>query len=368
MGAWTSCSPGTVRNFTAAGYFFARELRKSLNVPVGIINTSFGGTPIESWMGPSALKSDPAFQVVYDRWSKTLAAFPAKEKVYEAAKEAPPKPATAKGKARPPRKPDGPGSRLMPSGLFNAMVQPLIPYAVRGILWYQGEANAARSVEYAKLFPAMITQWRRDFGQGDLPFYFVQLPNFERKIDRSGQQWAFQREAQAAALTLPQTGMAVTMDVGEAKNLHPADKQDVGKRLALIALAQVYGKGGEFTGPVFQFAKVAGGSVRASFTHSDGLALREAPTSGFEVAGKDRVFHSAVAKIDWNALVVTSSEVPKPVYVRYAWDNNPSVTLYNGAGLPALPFRTDDLPAPAVVQSRGAVAAEPDASAEEMGK
>ncbi len=218
----------------------------------------------------------------------------------------------------------------------------------------------------------MITQWRQDFGQGDIPFYFVQLPGFERKVDHSGQQWAFQREAQAQALALPQTGMAVTLDIGEPNNLHPKNKQEVGRRLALIALAHTYGKGGIDSGPAFLSAKPSGKGIVVLFSHAEGLEVRPAEATALEVAGEDKVFHPAVANvamIGWGGipapLMVSSPDVPKPVYVRYAWSNIPVATLFNGAGLPAGPFRTDDLPAPSV---RGELEPDPEAKPEELGQ
>lgn len=351
-GQWTACSPQTVEEFSASGYFFGRELYKALGVPIGLINTSFGGTPVESWMSDIALKSDQKFETVFARWKKMMEDYPAALKLYEertekwkAAREA----ALKEKKSfttRAPRRPDGPGSRMQPSTLFNAMVHPLIPYGVRGFIWYQGEANAVRFQEYGALFQAMITQWRKDFGQGDVPFYFVQLANLERKADTSGVQWAFQREAQAEALKLPHTGMAVTVDIGEADNIHPKNKQEVGRRLALIALALTYEKDGEYAGPIFESATAEGNAMKVNFVHGEGLKLLETP-GDYEVAGADRKFHPANAKVDGKHLIVSSPSVQEPVAVRYAWKNNPAVNLYNGADLPAVPFRSDDWPAPA---------------------
>ena len=351
-GEWAVCSPQTVGDFSATGYFFGRELYKVLNVPIGLINTSYGGTPVESWMSDAALKGNPAFATVFARWKQSLADYPALLKVYEeravkwktdreAAQKAG-KPFTSRG----PRKPDGPGSRMMPSALFNAMVHPLIPYGTRGIIWYQGEANATRFPEYGALFQGMITQWRKDFAQQDVPFYFVQLANLERKVDTSNEQWAFQREAQATALKLPHTGMAVTVDIGEPDNIHPKNKQEVGRRLALIALALTYEKGGEYAGPVFKSAQADGSAMKVSFDHAKGLKMLDTPGT-YELAGADQKFHPASAKVVGEELVVSSPSVAQPAAVRYGWKNNPSINLYNEAGLPAAPFRSDDWPPPA---------------------
>lgn len=347
-GEWTICSPQTVGDFSASGYFFVRELHKELGVPIGLINASYGGTPIEAWMSAEALRSTPVFAPIFERWKQTVADYPAQMKLYEGqlnewkADRA----AGRESSRRPPRKPDGPGGRMEPSGLFNAMVHPHIPYGIRGIIWYQGENNAPRFSEYSALFQTMITQWRRDFGQGDVPFYFVQLANFNRKSDLTGQQWAFQREAQATAFKLPNTGMAVAADIGEAGNIHPANKQEVGRRLALNALALTYGKAGEYAGPIFQQATSEGNAMRVQFDHADGLSLAGGEGGSFELAGSDRVFHSATAKVEKETLVVVSPFVQAPVAIRYGWKNNPTMTVYNSANLPAAPFRSDDWPAP----------------------
>lgn len=351
-GTWEICSPATVGDFTAVGYFFGRDLHAALGVPIGLINTSYGGTPVESWMSEETLRSQPAFAPVFERWKQVLADYPrqmeqheSRMKEWTAASEA----AKAAGKSftrKAPRPPLGPGSRKTPAGLFNAMVHPLLPYGIRGIIWYQGEDNAPRFTEYPGLFAAMITQWRRDFGQGDVPFYFVQLANLNRKQDPSGVQWAFQREAQATALELPQTGMVVTADIGEAEDIHPKNKQDVGRRLALTALALTYEKGGEYAGPVFRGASPENGAMRVRFDHAKGLALADDRQGTFELAGADRVFHPAAASVDGETLVVTSPEVASPTAIRYGWKNNPVMTIYNAAALPASPFRSDDWPAP----------------------
>lgn len=351
-GSWVACSPATVGDFTAVGYFFGREINKSLNVPIGLINTSYGGTPIEAWTKNETLKSDPAFAPVFERWQQNLDALPELTKKHEALLarwQADRKAALAANKEfkkRAPAKPAGPGSRLSPSGLFNAMVHPLIPYAIRGVIWYQGEANAQRFGEYPKFFSAMITSWRKDFDQGDVPFYFVQLANLERRVDLSRQIWAFQREAQATALKLPNTGMAVAVDIGESGDIHPKNKQEVGRRLSLIALALTYEKGGEYAGPLFQSASSEGAKMRIQLDHAKGLKLIN-NGAGFELAGADKIFHPATMEIDGESLIASSPAVSSPVAVRYAWMNDPGISLYNGQELPAPPFRSDNWAPPA---------------------
>ena len=350
VGAWTSCSPSTVGGFSAVAYFFARDLHQKLNVPIGIVNSSWGGTQIEAWISERVLRENPAAHEIFDRWEKRLADYPAKMSEHAAAVEklkADRAEGKASGKAKArgaPAKPEGPGSRWHPGGIYNAMIAPLVPYGLRGVLWYQGEANANRNSEYASLFTSMIKQWRADFGR-QLPFYFVQLANFESGAGNKGDVWAYQRDAQAQALALPDTGMAVTIDIGEPKDIHPTNKAEVGRRLALQARKQIFGEQIETDGPVFAAAKREGSSLRVNFTHAEGLRLQPARTDGrvsFEIAGEDKKFLPANAKVEGDAVVVSSDRVPSPVAVRYAWRNSPDARLFNAAGLPARPFRSDD--------------------------
>ncbi len=310
-GSWVPCSPATVGAFTAAGYFFARDLHQRLGVPVGLITSTWGGTPVEAWLSPWGLAGDPAFAVAETRWRQG-------SPVYL------------------------PRPSWEPCGLFNGMINPVAPYALRGFLWYQGESNANRAGEYHRLFAAMITAWRAHFGQGNVPFYWVQLANYQDPKDPGGSSWAYLREAQAEALDLPATGMAVTIDIGDPKNIHPHDKQEVGRRLALLAKARTYGITGDTSGPVFLAAERAGPALRVSFRFADGgLTAADKPLQSFEIAGADHKFHAATAVIAGDAVLVQSPAVPSPVAVRYAWSNNPEANLYNGAGLPAVPFRSD---------------------------
>ena len=229
-----------------------------------------------------------------------------------------------------------------PAGLFNAMINPLLPYALRGILWYQGESNAVRPTEYHRLFASLITTWRAHFGQGDLPFYWVQISAYQAPPALGGGGWAALREAQAQALDLPQTGMAVTVDIGDPKNIHPANKQEVGRRLALIAKANTYDLIADYSGPVFSSAERVGARMRVHFRFADGgLTAADKPLASFELAGADRKFHPATATITGDTLLVQSPAVREPVAVRYAWSDCPEANLYNGAGLPAVPFRSD---------------------------
>lgn len=348
-GMWVICSPSTAGDFTAVGFYFARDLQPRLQVPIGIINSSWGGTPVESWMSPAALSSDPAFSVVAEGWKKALADYPQNKIAYEAALanwKAEEAEAKAKGKEfkkQRPWEPSGVGSPWTPSGLFNGMINPLTPYALRGALWYQGESNAPKASAYHKLFKTMVTTWRGHFGQQDLPFLWVQLANYEVKEDETGRTWAFLREAQSQTLELPNTGQAITVDIGTPDNIHPANKQEVGRRLALIARAKVYGTPLDYTGPVFSDAARDGARMRVRFSNAGtGLTASGGPLDSFEVAGGDKVFFPAVATIEGDCVMVEAREVNEPVAVRYAWTNCPEANLYNGAGLPAAPFRSDE--------------------------
>ena len=375
-GAWKRATPETAGAFTAVGYFFARDLHERLAVPVGLVHSSWGGTPIEAWMSPAALASDPAFAVVRERWQRTLAEFPANKAAYDArlaewtqreaeakrslpARATPAAPPRTKAKAGAPegissheewlrrnprpRAPRGPGDSWTPSGLFNAMINPLLPYGLRGVLWYQGESNADRASEYHALFRTMITTWRAHFGQDELAFYWVSLANFEAPGDATKRSYAFLREAQTKTLAVPNTGQALAIDIGDPKDIHPTNKQEVGRRLALLAKNRVYGLTCDDTGPTFAGAVREGRALRVRFTHaSGGLLARDKPPQALELAGADRVFHPADGKIEGETLVATSAKVREPVAVRYAWTNAPEANLYNGAGLPAVPFRSDD--------------------------
>ncbi len=352
VGSWTMCSPETVPGFSAVGYFFGRELHQQLDVPVGLIHTSWGGTPAEAWTRRGVLESEPDCIPILQRFDEAMAKYPEAKKQYEEKvkkwKEAVEK-AKAEGKD-PPRRPGppfGPGNPHSPAGLYNAMIAPLIPYGIQGAIWYQGESNAGRAYQYRQLFPAMITNWREDWGQGKFPFLFVQLANFmaadPEPVDSA---WAELREAQLMTLALPKTGMAVIIDIGEANNIHPKNKQDVGKRLALWALAKTYGKKQVYSGPIYKSMKTEGNKIILDFEHvGGGLAAGGGePLKGFAVAGAERKFVWADAKIEGDTVVVSSNEVSVPVAVRYGWANNPVCNLYNKEGLPASPFRTDDWP------------------------
>lgn len=328
-GAWKECSPESVAGFSAVAYFFGRELHQALGVPVGLIHASWGGTPAEVWTRREVFDEVPELKECVAEDARRRAAH---EKAAEQAR--------AKGKL-------APRAPLPLSSLYNGMIAPLIPYGLRGAIWYQGESNASRAALYRTLFPALIRTWRRDWGQGDFPFLFVQLANFmARRAEPSESAWAELREAQLRTLSeVPRTAMAVAIDLGEEKDIHPRNKQDVGRRLARAALGTVYDRAVVYSGPLYDGMKVEEDRIRVFFKHvGGGLEARGGKLAGFAVAGADRKFVWAEAEIDGETVVVRHPSVPAPVAVRYAWADNPEATLYNKEGLPASPFRTDDWP------------------------
>lgn len=345
---WRVCTPQTANWFTAVGFFFARDLQPRVAVPIGLINSTYGGTPIESWLSPAALASDPAFEVVSRRWESALSVYPERKAAYDAALQAwkgDKFVAEAKGQTftvPAPREPVGTGHPFTPTSLFNGMIHPLVPVALRGILWYQGESNTALPDEYRGLFTALIAHWRQHLGQGELPFFWVQLANY-RGGNAADTGWARLREAQAQALALPATGQAVAIDIGDADDIHPLNKQEVGRRLALLARANVFGSPVDFSGPVFKSVTREGAAMRVAFDYAgNGLIARDKPPQSFQLAGADRKFFPAIARIEGDTVIVSAPEVPEPVAVRYAFFNAPEANLYNGAGLPVAPFRSDD--------------------------
>ncbi|HJN18508.1 MAG TPA: sialate O-acetylesterase [Armatimonadota bacterium] len=351
-GSWSECSPETVPNFTAAGYFFGRKLYQELGIPIGLINTSWGGTRCEAWTSAPGLEAYPELQPIADSWAKAEENYPTQQENYlkkvEEWKAAVEK-AKADGKPQP-RRPYGPlfsQKQHQPSALYNGMIQPLIPFAIRGAIWYQGESNAGRAYQYRTLFPAMISDWRENWGQGAFSFYFVQLANFmDVAPDPQDSAWAELREAQSMTLSLRNTGQAVIIDVGEAKDIHPKNKQDVGLRLALNALKKDYGQDIVFSGPTVGAWRVDGSAIRVYFDNvgTNLVAKDGEPVKGFAIAGEDQQFVWADAVIDGGAVVVSTASVANPVAVRYAWANNPVCNLYNAVGLPTNPFRTDEWP------------------------
>lgn len=497
-GKWQVCSPQTAADFSAVGYFYGRELRSKLNIPVGLIDASWGGTPAEAWTPAQALEGDPAFAALL-KHRETLLSTPAPVSAETAKKiesdwvakidglfvgDNKPDPTWADpettsagwsklrlpgcidNQLRPgmdgsfwlrkvidvpasaaretatlhlgviddydstwvngkligqmardmPEAYKTPRAYALPAGtlragknvivvrvvdwqflatvtgslrletesgwkarlegnwqgrietdlgtrpfiasgwmhhcagaLYDGMISPLIPYALRGVIWYQGETNTGMAVQYRRLFPALIASWRANWGRGDFPFYFVQLANYMPRLTEPAESsWAELREAQLMTLQQPQTGMAVTIDIGEEKDIHPRNKQEVARRLSLIALANDYGSPEiVFSGPRLQSMKREGATIRLTFDHAEGGLVNRhhpAPLDGFSIAGEDGIFAWAKAEIKNGSVLISSASVPEPVAVRYGWADNPAASLYNGAGLPAGPFRTDRFP------------------------
>ncbi len=351
---WELCTPQTVPGFTAVGYFFGQRLRAALNVPVGLINSSVGGTPAEAWTSYGTLFMEPelrplcqGFQKALDEYStrmrdyrdKVLPRWQDEVKKAKADKRQPP---------RQPGPPMGPNHQSRPAGLYNGMIAPLIPYAIRGAIWYQGEANAGRAAQYRTLFPTMIRDWRQKWGQGEFPFYFVQLAPFMKiRPEPSESNWAELREAQLyTQQTVPHTHMAVITDVGDELDIHPKQKQPVGERLAFGALRLIHGQSLVCSGPVFESLWVEGAVAHLRFVSTAGrLEARGGALKGFAVAGSDRRFYWAEARlVGSDEVAVTCPQVAHPVAVRYGWADYPVVNLWNRAGLPASPFRTDQWP------------------------
>jgi sialate O-acetylesterase len=343
LGDWKVCSPETVGAFSAIGYLFARDLQQQLHVPVGIVTVAFGASTAESWLPREALADDPQLKPILDVFDARETYF--KDHPHAMAADAPPAPKTLN--ARPQGLRAGPlfdpaDDQHEPTVMFNGMLHPVIPYAVRGAIWYQGESivGGRQGVDlYPHVMETLVEQWRKLWGEGDFPFYAVQLAA-QNNVSNN----PMVREQQAKILSLPNTGLAVTVDVGDPDNVHPKDKEPVGQRLALIALAKTYGRKDEYSGPVLSSMKIEGNAIRIRFTHvTGGLVAKGGPLQWFQIAGTDQNFVDADAAIEGDAVVVKSDKVSAPVAVRYAWDNYPfGCNLYNAAGLPAAPFRTDD--------------------------
>lgn len=351
--SWILSGAKLTGRFSAVATWFGRMLRDSLRVPVGIIHASWGGTAAESWVPRRVLEDDTTFRSILDRWEESVRTFPERQAEYLRrkpeldAKWLQDSAAAAADHRAPPARPSlprGPGSRDTPSGQWNAMIHPWLPAAIRGVIWYQGEANATRATQYRRLFPALIEAWRTGWKDETMPFYFVQLPNLKRGLDLRKEGWPDLREAQRAALAVPNTGMAVTIDVGDPMDLHPRVKRPVGERLALLALNRTYGRSGTTaSGPLYAGHRVDGSRIMVRFTElGGGLRGRVGPElTGFLIAADDQVFRPAQARIEGDEVVVWRTDVPHPVAVRYAWAEDPDWSLMNAARLPASPFRTD---------------------------
>ena len=328
-GQWKECNPDSVPGFSAVAFYFGRNLQQSLKVPVGLIGTYWGGSPAEVWMSQQVLESNPEYKRdILDTYA-----------------------VAAQNAAKDPKKQAG----WKPTELYDGMIAPLIPYGIKGAIWYQGESNAGRSEQYRSLFADMIRNWRHDWGQGDFTFLAVQLAPWDKNKKRSLEtitektgesDWAELREAQwLATRDLPNVGMAVITDVGDKDDIHPIKKEAVGTRLGLAARHIAYHEKIAYSGPVYKKMRTKDNLAILSFDHTDGgLVAEGGDLKGFSICGADKNFVWARAEIKGDTVVVSSPQVSQPVAVRYGWADYPVVNLWNKAGLPASPFRTDDFP------------------------
>jgi len=344
---WTTCTRESAKDFSAVGYFFGRELHKELKVPVGLIQNAIGGTPTESWIRRDTLRSDPKLAVVLDDWFQNEAIHPfcrqrAANNLALALAEA------QKAKAHGPPAPPMPGHPYRPAFMAEAGIEPLVPFAIRGVIWYQGESNSTNVPLHNRLFPALVADWRKAWGQGDFPFLFVQLPGMGTEKGYAAQRWPEFRDGQRRFLSIANTGMAVTIDLGHPTDVHPRKKREVGRRLARWALGTTYKRDIIYSGPLYRSMSIRDAEVVIEFDHvGSGLTTSDGKSpTGFEIAGRDGVYHAAAAKIESGTVVVSSGKVPSPIHVCYAWAPfpRPAVNLINKENLPASPFTTDESP------------------------
>jgi len=336
---WTESTPETAKDFSAAAWYFAREIELREKVPVGVIDSTWGGTVVESWTRLTVLGEDAALAPLFVSRGK-MTGREADALLEDKDRERQREEAKAQGQPEP-KFPWHPLlSMWAPGLLYNGMIAPLTPFPIRGVIWYQGESNSAleRAPLYNRIFRTMIEDWRRQWGVGDFPFLFVQISNFK---SGPGEDWAVLREQQRSALELRNTAMAVTIDIGNPDDVHPTDKLDVGLRLARAARALSYSEAIEYSGPLFRQATPEGSATRVWFDHARGLMAKDGSVTGFEVASSDGKFVPATATIEDTTVMAASPDVPEPVYVRYGWANSPQCNLFNGEGLPASPFTSE---------------------------
>ncbi|MVT08971.1 sialate O-acetylesterase [Chitinophaga tropicalis] len=352
-GMWEICSPTTVGHFSAAAYFFARNLQQHLKVPIGLVTTAYGGSTAEAWIRRTALEKQPDFKVLLDDYAKRKSVYDTSsftrqkyaaefEKWSQAAITAK---AEKKDPPREPRNPDPEKDQHSPSVLYNGMVAPLAPYTIRGAIWYQGESNTSKPGIYRHLMETLVADWREIWHQGDFPFFYVQLANHGKPDTAvvSEKGVVLVREAQRQNLSIKNSGMIVAIDNAnpeKPRDIHPKNKQAIGLRLALLARGKVYGEKIEYSGPVYTHMKTAGNTLVLFFDHADGLKTIGSKLESFAIAGEDKQFLPADAYIEGNTIVLSNQHIKHPVAATYGWAPNPPANLYNGADLPASPFRT----------------------------
>jgi sialate O-acetylesterase len=334
-GSWKMCTTKTIDTFSAVAYFFAKEVNKATGFPVGIVDATWGGTPAESWTKKEVLQSDADLNEILIRYQKAMDVFPAENEKYKAV-FAKWREDSSKTKGAAPAAPMGPTHNKSPYKLYNGMIVPVQPYTIKGVIWYQGESNADRAFQYHKLFSAMIANWRSDWKNSKLPFYFVQIsPHRSQNAEiRDAQLYVYRN--------VRYTGMVVTTDNGDSLDIHPRNKELVGRRLSLWALRNEYGKKDILvSGPLYKSMKVEGNKIRISFDFDKGLMAKDGELKEFTIAGDDQNFVPARAKIEGSTIIVWNDVIPRPKAVRFAWKNIPKPNFYNAEGLPASPFRTD---------------------------
>ncbi|MFA6057462.1 MAG: sialate O-acetylesterase [Taibaiella sp.] len=335
-GRWETCTPSTAGSFSAVAYYFAMKVQQETGFPVGIINATWGGTPAESWTRKEVLEKE--FRPILDRYQKACDDYPEAFRKFQVKLDQW-KADTSSKKKGAPKEPIGPKHNKSPYKLYNGMIAPLLSYKLKGVIWYQGESNATYAWQYRRLFPAMINDWRQQFNHKDLPFYFVQIAphNGQNPVIREAQLYTFK--------TVSNTGIVVTTDVGDARDIHPRNKKTVGERLARWALHNQYGnKNLETSGPLYKSMHIEGNRIILHFDHEEGLSFQNGDAKEFMIASKDERFVQAKAIIKGSTIEVWSDEITEPVAVRFAWKNVPESNLFNQSGLPASPFRTDNWP------------------------
>jgi sialate O-acetylesterase len=335
---WTLCTPETVANFSAVAYFFGRGISEKEHVPIGLIDATWGGTPVSSWISLDGIGADASLMPIFAARARFADEQSGATRVQAAEKQ---EDAAAIAAHQPaPKHPWHPDETAwLPGALFNGMIAPMTSYSIKGVIWYQGESDSAPATApmYARSFSAMIGDWRSHWREGNFPFLFVQISSFKS----DDEHWGIVRDQQRRTLALSNTAMAVSLDVGTPDNVHPPDKQTVGARLALAARGLVYGEAVDYSGPLFRQAAQDGAGMRVWFDHAEGLKSRGGALVGFEVAGEDKQFVPATAVIDGLSVEVTSATIKGPEYVRYGWENVTSANLYNGADLPASTFTSE---------------------------
>ncbi|MBC7721414.1 MAG: sialate O-acetylesterase, partial [Pedobacter sp.] len=356
-GNWELVSPKTVGHLSAAAYFFARDLQKKIKIPIGLITTAYGASTAEAWIRKEALAQNPIFKPLLDNFETKIVKYDADttaKSTYKTALEkwkidAAKAKAQGKDELRGPKNSDPIRDQHNPYVLWNGMVAPLVPYAIRGALWYQGESNSPTASIYRQLMETLIADWRSQWRIGNFPFIYVQLANIGKDVETApakGGSEAIKREAQLQNLSIENTAMVVAIDnadPNDMNNVHPKNKQEIGRRLALAAEKIAYKQKVVYSGPIYEKMEIMNNKILLCFKNTDGGLMAKDSTGlkGFAIAGEDKKFVWATAKIEGNTVIVSNINVVKPIAVRYGWGSNPPTSLYNKANLPASPFRTD---------------------------